>query len=168
MTLSRVRTQLVKTLTEVVDSEQLEQQYKEVGACVCDDYKSYSSTLTPGMPVAAMMQFEDCVNCHDLCCNITTIAINNNKIVSEDTVNARLDTEIAFAKKHRQSLQKWCSDEGFKKLTDSENIQRLNDIREEILVVVRNGRAQKIVDKFFGLKSTSSALNAGKNIIKFL
>lgn len=149
--LDSARTELVKTLTEVVDKDKLELELREKGSCVCDNYMSYQSTLSPGAVVAAMMPFEDCVNCRDVCSVIMTIAINNspNHFITPEAVDQRINAEIEQARCGDYVRHIWVDGEGFVKETLDDTINRMEKFRTEIHEAVASGRAQKTVDAWY-------------------
>lgn len=133
------------------NNEKLEMERKEKGQCICNNYVSYASTIPAGMPVAAMMQFEDCVNCHDTCSVIMSIAINNseNNQVTPEAVNTRIDAEIQQARDGDYVRNIWVDGEGFVKETLDDTIARMEQFRTEVLEAVSNGKAQAMVDEWY-------------------
>lgn len=142
---------LIETLEKVVDKEKLEQERKSTGACVCDDYCSYGSTLIPGHAYAMMMQPDGCVNCSELCSIIMSIAINNstNHQVTVEAVDQRINTELQQAHNGEYIRSIWVDGQGFVRETLDDTVKRIEDFRTKLHNAVVSGRAQQQVDKWY-------------------
>lgn len=134
--------ELLLTLTHYtqLNEVQLEMERKEKGACVCDNYVSYGSTLT-GL-TAMLMQPDDCVNCHELCNHIMNMGIHTpDHIITEDIVNEYCTRQLSEVYNHEATYRKWGDFD--------ERVERIIAQNSLLVDTVHSGRAQATVDKWY-------------------
>lgn len=163
--ISSVHYYLTLTLEALVlkRGDELEQERKNIGSCVCDDYVSYGSTIPPGMPVAALMQFEDCVNCHDVCSALLTLSIglrNEGASITEEQVVDYYTKQIEWIEAGNVTSKR-LTDIGFVSVPVEELVEREIEKQNQMLEAVRNGRADKTVQKWWDKYNYKKTTNRG-------
>lgn len=132
---------LCNTIKATVDNQVFELELKAKGMCVCDNFRSYYSTLRNGV-YAMQHQPEQCLNCVNICDALFGSALNTKREVSTTTLNAHYNYRYTQINLGRVRV---CTMDG-SPVSVTQLLNELEMERKQATDAVRNGRAAKFLE----------------------